>query len=516
MDFDSLHGAEASFHDAKNAQVDELLHCTPDKANTMLMGSTLGNNLLGKQQNELDYIPSSSNGARRPTVTNPRGVQVLSTIQSPTRATDPKYKLVKFDITKSAVTTSSMILKKIQVAHDKTTVPVSELTNLLKIADGDKKQTVGNLKLNIYLPDRSLMAIAVHDSGTVESVIKEVIKINLEQHTQNKLYTNSDYYELRLHDEDGLPDEDCPALDRKRKILSFQDKADEKSSSARIAYCLCEVSGVAPKLSAATLSSSASRRFSSATAAVARRSESEGGDSRLLKVVSADQQYTIIQINAVMVIKDLLPILEKRKHLTAGKEYAFKVKDEDKSRLNMLTNELDLNANIRSLMIDSVDLTSKVYADTPAVREETKRANDRKTGSIVVAVDRPDLDSFMFNDHTASTLQEWVVIKTNTRGRRQERIMGIDQLYIHNRRLGETHPNRGLSAVKRALNGGHSERAIKDILNISFISNNPAAFRMTYKEGLEDKVTLDYEAQTARDAAEIVAKIQYIQRHILH
>jgi hypothetical protein len=130
------------------------------------------------------------------------------------------------------------------------------------------------------------------------------------------------------------------------------------------------------------------------------------------------------------------------------------------------------------------------------------------------STERPDLDSFMFNDHTASTLQEWVVIKTNTRGRRQERIMGIDQLFIHNRRLGEARgANRGLNAVKRLI-GGQTERAIKDVVDIKFLPSNPAAFRITYKEG-EEKVSLDYEAQTSKDAAEIVAKIQYIQKHIL-
>ena len=36
----------------------------------------------------------------------------------------------------------------------------------------------------------------------------------LNEATTMKLNSNPDCYELRLHEEDGMPDEDCPALDR--------------------------------------------------------------------------------------------------------------------------------------------------------------------------------------------------------------------------------------------------------------------------------------------------------------
>ena len=74
------------------------------------------------------------------------------------------------------------------------------------------------------------------------------IKINLN--------SNPDYYELRLHEQNGYPDEDCPALDRTRKITGFADQLEFDSS-----FCLCEISGVIPTNSTKGLNNMM-RRFS--------------------------------------------------------------------------------------------------------------------------------------------------------------------------------------------------------------------------------------------------------------
>ena len=194
------------------------------------------------------------------------------------------------------------------------------------------------------------------------------------------------------------------------------------------------------------------------------------------------------------------------------------MRDEDKTRLNMLNNELDMNENLKRLGVEVLDLALKAYADAPSVVKDKKRGDDHRNPFLSTkTTERPDLDSFMFNEITASTLQEWTVVKTNPRGKRQERIMGIDSMFIHNRRPGET--GKGYySTVKRTLtdlSGVKNERAIKDILDIEFIPGSSAGIVITYKEGDSGTTKIDYEAETPRDAAEIVAKITYIRKHLL-
>ena len=46
-------------------------------------------------------------------------------------------------------------------------------------------------------------------------------------------YHAPECYEMRLHDQDGQPDEDFPALERTRKIRYF---ADDDAT-----YCLCQI-----------------------------------------------------------------------------------------------------------------------------------------------------------------------------------------------------------------------------------------------------------------------------------
>lgn len=43
----------------------------------------------------------------------------------------------------------------------------------------------------------------------------------------------------------------------------------------------------------------------------------------------------------------------------------------------------------------------------------------------------------MFNDVTAAMFKEWRVIKKNKYGKKQQRMLGIDQHKVYNRKVGE-------------------------------------------------------------------------------
>jgi len=102
-----------------------------------------------------------------------------------------------------------------------------------------------SLKLEVYLPNRTPMAVEVRASASVHDVIVAVLKQHRAERRRPALRDGSNCYELRLHEEDGYPDEDFPALDRARQISNFaQGGAHE--------YCLCEIPGMKPTVTTST------------------------------------------------------------------------------------------------------------------------------------------------------------------------------------------------------------------------------------------------------------------------
>ena len=627
----SLRGdSTAIYKDSTNAQMEELMNNSPSGAGKVYMDMEtaaerpmIRNNKLAGGGVLHNTNSQQNMAAGNTTVYVPAPVASTNTSSASKKGEAPKLITIKFDPAKTVVyplpsssfigkAASSSILSPNSKSKFPSTKPSSNtkdnvcttsgISIMLKAAAEVENKTKSsllsgsqnNVKVKVYLPNSTYMAaVLVSDSTTVEGVIKEVIRyVNDTDNSivggsvvmPNRLHANSEYYELRLHDEDegeGVPDEDCPALERKKKIVSFQtsllssqhgrvspartrvetnsggsDGGGSSPSTSTVtieaSFCLCEIPGLSiSKPPLLPLSHNRSISTANDVLRIRRRGGSgsvtetnSSGSSllsnphnvRFIKIISSEdnEQYSTISVTSTMCVKDMLPILEKRKRLITGKEYTFIVNDTDKARLNLLTNELDMAANIFSLNIESATLSQKIYADSPATilnanASKNKGLEDKRKIQANMTItnshyyntykseERPDLDSFMFNDHTAAILQEWVVIKINARGKRQERIMGVDSTFIHNRRTAESsRSNRGLSAVARAFTGGLSERAIKDIVDVRFLPSNVMSFRITFKEGSgDDTLSIDYEAQSARDAAEIVAKILYIQRHLL-
>ena len=110
--------------------------------------------------------------------------------------------------------------------------------------------------------------------------------------------------------------------------------------------------------------------------------------------------------------------------------------------------------------------------------------------------------TFIFNPLTAAEYKEWKVKKTNKWGRQQKRLLGLSLTKITNKKEGnwlESQPSRD---VKRR------ERNISDVLKVEVEKDSPCVFSITYKEG---NTSVTYETELPEDAAEIVAKIKYIQ-----
>ena len=122
---------------------------------------------------------------------------------------------------------------------------------------------------------------------------------------------------------------------------------------------------------------------------------------------------------------------------------------------------------------------------------------------------------YLHNVLSASQFQEWKVIKTNKRGRRQERLLGIDINRLTNRKVEKARMFFSDATV-------HAERLISDIRRVEIPESDRLSFAITVRDVHHDAaggggggggdVTLHYEARTSNERDEIVAKLAYILR----
>ena len=132
---------------------------------------------------------------------------------------------------------------------------------------------------------------------------------------------------------------------------------------------------------------------------------------------------------------------------------------------------------------------------------------------------------FLFSDVTAARYKEFNVVKINKRGVRQERVLGIDRERFYNKTReegeGETLRNLALKAVGVRQNVGgtkHPEFNVRDLLSIQMTGGSPhessKEFCCVFKdpEDPSKRKEYHYEAMTNHQAAEIVAKLDYLMQ----
>jgi len=92
----------------------------------------------------------------------------------------------------------------------------------------------GGLALTIYLPDCNSLTVHVKESCNFRDVILRTLLTHEKQGIQPPLlYNDPGAYELRIHEGDGEPDRDFPALGNEKLLSDFN--LDE--------YCICAVEG---------------------------------------------------------------------------------------------------------------------------------------------------------------------------------------------------------------------------------------------------------------------------------
>ncbi|KAG3120945.1 hypothetical protein PI124_g622 [Phytophthora idaei] len=349
------------------------------------------------------------------------------------------------------------------------------------------------LHLTIYLPTRDEMKIDLYDVSTVDEAIQELLRVHQADARQPALYYgHPECYELRLHDSDGIPDEDFPALDRSRKIKNFGDAGGHE-------YCLCERPDACPPSGDAPADVAAPAAAAKPSAAATKAPLPN--DKAFLKIfMPKSDDYTVVAIDGTTVGQDLLPTLNKKHRLQLFQElYVLKISEADRERLDLASDEIDMHTKLRPLNLHEVTLATKIFADAPQISAPAPSAVEETTN--VDSRSRPPPETFMFNDVTAAMFKEWHVIKKNKYGKKQQRMLGIDLNKIYNRKVGE----RVITSSKSTK---IAERPMSGVVWVRF-NQDPSEFQIYFKDSIEEIIT-DYTADSPYECAEIVAKLKYI------
>ncbi|RHY32100.1 hypothetical protein DYB32_002871 [Aphanomyces invadans] len=273
------------------------------------------------------------------------------------------------------------------------------------------------IPLQIYLPNRAEMQVEVSSCKRPQLY-----------------YGHPECYDLRLHEANGYPDEDFP--DPSIIHRGGPQHSIPPGDSRRIAT---------------------------------------SGDKNILKIIMPNENHSVIPIKDGTTGKDLLPMLKKKHRLPMLDEYILKVSEADKLRLDLPSEIIDLETNLKPLGLQEVTLARSTSllcrsypldssrglrrgvcrrpgASSPAVeRIWRNRCGACDARNLVIALScvavesaeainknvRPPPSTFMYNDVKAAMYKEWTVIKTNKFGKRQHRMLGVDSHKVYNSKVGE-------------------------------------------------------------------------------
>ncbi|EGZ24225.1 hypothetical protein PHYSODRAFT_296372 [Phytophthora sojae] len=302
------------------------------------------------------------------------------------------------------------------------------------------------LHLTIYLPTRDEMKIDLYDVSTVDEAIQELLRVHQAETRQPPLYYgHPECYELRLHDSDGIPDEDFPGKVRRGKLvlMLLTGLGRSKTSVMREATStVCERPDACPPSGDAPAGMLQLFHDVAAPAAAAKPSAAAAkaplpNDKAFLKIfMPKSDDYTVVAIDGTTVGQDLLPTLNKKHRLQLFQElYVLKISEADRERLDLASDEIDMHTKLRPLNLHEVTLATKIFADAPQISAPAPSAVEETAN--VDSRSRPPPETFMFNDVTAAMFKEWHVIKKNKYGKKQQRMLGIDLNKIYNRKVGE-------------------------------------------------------------------------------
>ena len=281
-----------------------------------------------------------------------------------------------------------------------------------------------------------------------------------------------------------------------------------------------------PESSASSLNSSC---FSSGSSdyrfASGRKFDRANSMLETIQIIVGYVQETV-EVHPNMTLRDLLPEINKKNRLRIfSDEFAFALTEEDQARLKIMSPITDLRVSVQSLGVRVLELQKRVYVDSnvkaggkppvPAtitltnanvanIPTQTNKEKEKKISAPeeqVVPRGIADVpNTLVVTNQIAAMYQEWLVVKKNKYGLRQERIFGVDATKVYNMKRGHTRANPD---VQRA------EREISAIRKVDILDDRKT-FRISWSDE-RDVYDIDYTCVNNVECGELVAKLLFLK-----
>lgn len=183
--------------------------------------------------------------------------------------------------------------------------------------------------------------------------------------------------------------------------------------------------------------------------------------------------------------------------------------------------DINMDLKIESLDTNELKLYRKVYADMPSPTKNIKSAAPLKEPESEAIY---DASRYNMTVAQASAYKEYEVIKTNRKGKRQKRILGINQLRLHNMTVAQAKQKLKEKALGNRDNvfrkkiksmfesvTQHAAIEISSILCIKQDTKNYCCFYIDYVESGKKKKKL-YETEKSMITVEIISKINKLMQ----
>ena len=304
-------------------------------------------------------------------------------------------------------------------------------------------------------------------NSTMEHIIEAAIE------SAELPQTSTAAYLLRLTDDDeGNPDTDLPPLEPSQVLRNI----------GCTDFALCLSNKTVPSLA---VPNSGSHRSSVVMAAAESMKEGEV----CMTVELPDSTTTTI------IVPDHLTVAEFIKRVAAKRDLVADLMDAYLPEISVPVN--------RGLALRDLSTSELKLAKATLGRRDSIAAASSSSASAQA----PEEFNHMFNQFTAIIYKEYAVVKINKVGKRQPRILGIDDKRLTNK-IPESERKSGLRSRFGKKTPKRPFRNVDEIIGIEHQDEvaDGKAFRISFQG---DEHT-DYEASTSSAAAEIVAKITYL------
>eukprot|EP01114_Cavostelium_apophysatum_P009724 TRINITY_DN2296_c0_g1_i2.p1 TRINITY_DN2296_c0_g1~~TRINITY_DN2296_c0_g1_i2.p1 ORF type:complete len:440 (+),score=103.95 TRINITY_DN2296_c0_g1_i2:283-1602(+) len=378
----------------------------------------------------------------------------------------------------------SFAFEKAEVAGATTTAPRSELSEALKSTtirpsksqQGDSAGTA-LITITVWFPTKESVKLTIGDKTLVE----EVIHLSIQQYIlecsdkkkQMRINSNPKAYVTRFAEDDGVPDEDMPALGRTQEIGGFK-------GCTSFALCI--------DTSFKTLRANSSR----STRAL------EVAPVPLFKVFLPNEEgFVSVTLHVETTLKQVLEAVCKKRALSPD-SYGFEFYDPPpKGSASLALHQTLGELGLTRLRLVEKSKSAKEKSDIRRMRKSASigAAKDLELGGDAPKPITKRLGPMYLTPQTAAAYQEFAVIKFNKFGIKQDRTMGIDDKYIVNS-IPDAKVSKNNDKVKRP------QRPTSEIQKVWMNSNKPSEFYIKYRDQ-----TYRYES---KDSEEIVAKLGYL------